>query len=146
MTFLRAMLIWVLAFSLPIEAMAANSMSHCKDMQNPAAGAAPQLVGQHDHAAMMAAMSDDASMQHMHHQMQGSSVKKPVKTSGIGCQCGCKCSGDCALSCTGMMVSLSRIGFSFAGQPDAARTILLRGQAHAAYRFDPLRPPSAVTL
>ena len=146
MKLLRAMLIWALALFLPIEGMAMSSMTHCKDMQKATVGVAMQGMDHHDHAAMMASMTDDSSMAHMHHHMEGGSSTKPAKASNLGCQCGCKCGGDCAVSCAGMMVSLVSLGFTFDAQASALHIALPHSQAHAAYRYDPLRPPSAVAL
>ena len=150
MQFLRTMLVWVLVLCLPVEGMAANLMTHCKDMQKAVAGHSMQGMSHHDHAAMMAmgGMSD-AEMAAMpsHHEMHGASMKQPAKALKAGCKCGCKCSGSCAVSCTGMMVSLvSAAGISLNGEPVSIHTAMPRGQAHAAYRYDPLRPPSAVAL
>lgn len=140
------MLIWVLALSLPIEGMAASSMTHCKDMQKAVSTASMQGMSHHDHAAMMSSMSGDSSMAQMDHDMNGGSDHKPFKASKVGCQCGCKCGGNCAMSCPGMMVSLTQLGFTFDGQAASTRTALRRSEAHAAYRDDPLRPPSTVAL
>lgn len=147
MIFLRALLIWVLVLSLPIEAMAANSVSHCQDLQKSAAGQNLQGMSHHDHAAMMAAMSEDASVAGMHHQaLPGASAQPSGKATLAGCQCGCDCGGNCALSCAGMMVSLAPTGLALEQRADATKTLLPRGQAHAAYSYEPLRPPSAVAL
>jgi hypothetical protein len=141
------MLIWILALSLPAEGMAASMMVHCKDMQKVAAAKTVEGMPHHDHAAMMAAMSDDSSMEHMHrHGMHSNTAKKSGKASQLGCQCGCKCGGDCALSCAGMMMSFAQNEFSLYEQTSAPLASLQRGQARAAYRYDPLRPPSAVAL
>lgn len=147
MIFLRALLIWGLALSLPVEGMAANMMTHCKDMQRIVVGKTAEGITQHDHAAMMANMSDDASMANMHHHsMQSDSAKKSGKASQLGCQCGCKCGGDCALSCTGMMMSFTQSDLPLYEQASSPLASLQRSQARAAYRYDPLRPPSAVAL
>lgn len=150
MQFLRAMLIWVLALCLPVEGMAANLMTHCKDMQNAAEGLSTQGMSHHDHAAMMAmgSMSDaDMAVMPAHHTMHGAAMKQPAKALKAGCKCGCKCSGNCAVSCAGMMVSLVSVaGVTLDGEPASIHTAMPRGQAQAAYRYDPLRPPSAVAL
>jgi len=147
MYLLRAMLIWVLALSLPVEGMAAGMMTHCKDMQKTVAGKTVQGISHHDHAAMMAAMSDDASMMQMHHHgMRGDSAKKSSQISKLGCHCGCKCGGDCALSCAAMMMPIMQSRFVLNEQGRSSLASLRVAQAHAAYRYDPLRPPSAVAL
>jgi len=150
MQFLRAMLIWVLALCLPVEGMAANLITHCKDMQNAAASQSMTGMSHHDHAAMMAVGSmSDAEMASMssHHAMHGSSMKQPAKSLKVGCKCGCKCSGNCAVSCAGMMISLVSVaGIILDGEPASIHSAMPRSQAHAAYRYDHLRPPSAVAL
>ena len=96
---------------------------------------------------MMAAMSDDSSMEHMHHHgMPDASAKKSGKASQLGCHCGCKCGGDCALSCAGMMMSFTQSVFSLDQHASSPLATLQRSEAHAAYSDDPLRPPSAVAL
>lgn len=146
------MLIWVLALCLPVEGMAANLMTHCKDMQKAVAGQSMQGMSHHDHAAMMAMGSmSDAEMAAMppDHSMHGASMKQSDKAlkAKADCECGCKCSGNCAVSCVGVMVSLASTGsVTFDGQPGSIHVAMPRGQAHAAYRYDPLRPPSAVAL
>ena len=144
MNFLRAMLIWVLALSLPVEGMAANLMTHCKDMQMAGVATSAAAMSHHDHAAMMAmgAMADDPSMAQMHHH----TAKQSHKALKPGCQCGCKCGGDCALSCSGMMVPLALTSLPMDSRTAAFHMLMPRGQAHAAYRYEPLRPPSAVAL
>jgi hypothetical protein len=147
MILLRAFVIWILALSLPVEGMAANMMTHCKDMQKIVAGKTVQGMSHHDHAAMMATMSIDSSMEHMHHHgMHGDSAKKSGKVSQLGCHCGCKCGGDCALSCAGMMMSFTQSVFSLDHRASTPLASMQRSQAHAAYTDDPLRPPSAVAL
>jgi anaerobic selenocysteine-containing dehydrogenase len=149
MQLLRTMLVWVLVLCLPVEGMAANLMTHCKDMQKAVAGQSMQGMSHHDHAAMMAMDSmSDAEMAAMppDHAMHGASMKQPAKSLKAGCKCGCKCGGNCAVSCAGMMVSVLPSGFMFNGEPVSIQTVMPRGQAHAAYRYDPLRPPSAVAL
>ncbi len=151
MQLLRTLLVWILVLCLPVEGMAANLMTHCKDMQKAVAGQSMQGMSHHDHAAMMAMGSmSDAEMAAMpsHHEMHGASMKQPVKEAlKAGCKCGCKCSGNCAVSCAGVMVSLvSAIDVTFGGELVSIHTTMPRGQAHAAYRYDPLRPPSAVAL
>lgn len=146
MLILRAMLIWILALSLPIEGMAASVMTHCKDMRSSVTEQSMNGMNHHDHAAMMAAMEGDPSMAHMQHDMQGDSADKPVKALKIGCHCGCKCGGDCALSCLGTMATMAQAGFTFDSELTSMRASSLRSQTHAAYRYVPLRPPSAVAL
>ena len=149
MKIIRAMLIWILAFSLPIEGMAGVSMAHCKDMSLMASTAAAEAPGAHDHAAMMAmgGMSDEASMAGMSHAQPGASAEKTSDDiAHAACECGCKCSGDCVVACSGMMVSLLRVGFSMDGKAASVSTAIPHGQAHAAYRHALLRPPSAVAL
>ena len=150
MQFLRTMLVWVLVLCLPVEGMAANLMAHCKDMQKAVAGHSMQGMSHHDHAAMMAMGSmSEAEMAAMpsHHAMHGDSMKSSAKALKAGCKCGCKCSGNCAVSCAGVMVSLvSAMDVTFGGELVSIHAALPRGQAHAAYRYDPLRPPSAVAL
>lgn len=147
MYLLRAILIWVLALSLPVEGMAASVMTHCKDMQKAVAGTTVQGMNHHDHAAMMAAMSDDSSMMHMqHHDKQADSARKSSPISKLGCNCGCKCGGNCALSCAAMMMPVMQSRFTLNEQGRSSLLSLQVGQAHAAYRYDPLRPPSAVAL
>lgn len=150
MQFLRTMMIWILVLCLPVEGMAANLMTHCKDMQKAVAGQSMQGMSHHDHAAMMGMGSmSDAEMAAMpsHHAMHGASMKQPAKALKAGCKCGCKCSGNCAVSCSAMMASLVSIArVTFEGQPVSLRTAMPCGQAHAAYHYDPLRPPSAVAL
>jgi len=147
MEFLRALVIWIMALSLPIEGAAAMAMSHCKDMPSASAESAASMPAGHDHAAMMA-MADTDSMAHMHHAMPSSEddSAKNYTSSKPGCECGCQCSGDCAVSCAGMMLSFAQSGFSFAGVRNSVAVAMPQGQAHAAYRYDPLRPPSAVAL
>ena len=144
MSLLRAMLIWVLALSLPVEGMAASMMTHCKDMQKTTAHMNMQGMSHHDHEAMMAAMSDDSSMAQMHHH--DDSAKTTSTVSKLGCHCGCKCGGDCALSCAAMMMPVVQSRFMLNEQGHASLASLRVAQAHAAYRYDPLRPPSAVAL
>lgn len=150
MQFLRTMLVWVLVLCLPVEGMAANLMTHCKAMQKAVAGQSMQGMSHHDHAAMMAmgGMSDaDMAAMPAHHAMHGASMQQPAKALNAGCQCGCKCSGNCAVSCAGMMVSLvSVMSVALDGELASIHTAVPRGQAHAAYHYDPLRPPSAVAL
>lgn len=157
MSFFRTFLIWILAISLPVDALASVSMSNCKDMQQATVEMDHEMPGMdhgvssHDHAAMMAmadeAVSDDAGM-HDHHAMaSGSAADSPEKAKSTGCQCGCKCSGNCAVSCASMLVAMTvereSVSVSAFSMPSANAP---RSQAHAAYRFDPLRPPSAVAL
>ena len=140
----RALLIWFLALSLPLEGMASMAMSHCKDMPSASAAATASMPAGHDHAVMMAM----GSMDHMNHgQPPGDAdLEKDSEASDAGCQCGCDCSGNCAVVCAGMMLSLSQSGLSFVGLGSSTSVAMPQGQAHAAYRYDPLRPPSAVAL
>lgn len=150
MRFLRTILIWVVSACLPVAGMAANLTTHCKDMQKPAATLSMSVMSYHDHAAMMATggMSDVKILAMPSHQtMHSDSTDRPTKADKVGCKCGCKCSGNCAVSCAGTMASLvSMAGVAFDGEPASIHTSAPRGQAHAAYRYDPLRPPSAVAL
>ncbi|TAM26536.1 MAG: hypothetical protein EPN60_09705 [Nevskiaceae bacterium] len=150
MPFLRALVIWMLALSLPIEGMASAAMAQCKDMQSSSAAPTASMPASHDHAAMMAMASMDApdSMAPMNHAKPSNSAdsEKDLGASSVGCKCGCKCSGDCAVSCAGMMISFPQSGLSFAGISVALPVAMPRGQARAAYRYEPLRPPSAVAL
>lgn len=149
MHFLRSALIWILVLCLPVEGMAANLMSHCKDMQMTDAVAEGQAMSHHDHAAMMAmgGMADEemAAMPD-HHMMHGDSMEAPAEAADDGCECGCKCSGNCAVSCASMMFGLVQMGLVADSDSSSHLVIAPRGQAHAAYRYDPLRPPSAVAL
>lgn len=158
MQFLRNILILMLAISLPVDALASVSMSQCKDMQAATSNhqatshdmpSMDHEMAGHDHAAMMAMDKQptmDAGGAHDHHSMSGSSESKD-KPQGFGCQCGCKCSGNCAVGCASMLIA---IAISTLPESDDVPAMLAvpapRGQAHAAYRFDPLRPPSAVAL
>ena len=147
MYLLRAVLIWVLALSLPVEGMAANVMTHCKDMQKAVAGKTVQGMSHHDHASMMAAVSDGSAMMNMqHHDMHANSAKKSRQFSKLGCDCGCKCGGDCALSCAAMMMSVMQSRLVLNEQARALLASLQVAQVQSAYRYDPLRPPSAVAL
>jgi len=123
-------------------------MAHCADMKAGKPSVSPVVSGPHDHAAMMAmsAMASDTPMAGMDHAQHVGSAKKTGKATKTSCECGCKCSGDCAVACSGMMVSLIPLGFSMDGNAASAVMMMPRGQAHAAYRYDPLRPPSAVAL
>lgn len=151
MPVLRALLIWFLALSLPLEGMASMAMSHCKDMPSTSAAATNSMPAGHDHAAMMAMGSMDdgsGSMDHTNHgQPPGEAgSEQDSDASDAGCQCGCDCSGDCAVACAGVMLSFSQSGLSFVGLGSSSSVAMPHGQAHAAYRYDPLRPPSAVAL
>lgn len=148
MKIFRALLIWILALSLPIEGMATSSMAHCAEMKLAKPSVSAVARGPHDHAAMMAmgAMANDPSMAEMNHAQHVVSAQKAGNTAKASCECGCKCSGDCAVACSGMMVSLAQFGFSMDVNAASAVMMMPRGQAHAAYRYDPLRPPSAVAL
>ena len=107
----RALLIWFLALSLPLEGMASVAMSHCKDMPSATAASSDSMPGGHDHAAMMAmaSLEDSESMAHMHHAQPPGQAdsEKDSGASDAGCQCGCDCSGDCAVACAGMMFSIA---------------------------------------
>jgi len=151
MLVLRTLLIWFLALSLPLEGMASVAMSHCKDMPSASAAATDSMPAGHDHAAMMAMGSMDdgsGSMDHMNHGQppDEAASEKDSDASDAGCQCGCDCSGNCAVACAGMMLSLSQSGLSFVGLGSSTSVAMPQGQAHAAYRYDSLRPPSAVAL
>ena len=149
MQILRAMLIWVLALCLPMEGVAANLMTHCRDMQSSELRAGGQTMSHHDHAAKMAMgsmSSTDMSSMSDHHSMHGDSMKMADETAKPGCQCGCDCSGDCLVSCGGMMFGMTQIGLVADLRAVSSLIVAPRGQAHAAYRYDPLRPPSAVAL
>lgn len=149
MRVLRAALVWILVLCLPVEGMAANLMSHCKDMQSAGASADGQATSHHDHAAMMAmdGMSDaDMASMPDHHMMHGESMEQPDEALDGGCKCGCKCSGNCAVSCAGMMLGLFQENLFPDLSPDLHLVVAPLGQAHSAYRFDPIRPPSAVAL
>lgn len=154
MSFFRTLIIWILAFSLPVEAVASVSMSQCKDMQmsmsvplRPGANPMHHDMSAKDHAAMMGASvgaDSNVSSLHKHHSMAKADGSSDTAKS-LGCKCGCKCSGNCAVSCAAMLGTLA------AHQPpgfisDSSLLFVAgpRGQAHAAYRFDPLRPPSTV--
>lgn len=146
---LRAMLIWVLALCLPMEGMAANLMTHCNDMQSSDSVSDAQTMSHHDHAAMMATdsmSSTDMSSMANHHSMHGDSMKMAEEASKLSCQCGCDCSGDCLVSCAGMMFGTTQFGLVADLRAVSNPIIAPRGQAHSAYRYDSLRPPSAVTL
>jgi anaerobic selenocysteine-containing dehydrogenase len=125
-------------------------MSHCKDMQKAVVGLSEKGMNHHDHAAMMAMGSmSDAEMAAMptHQFKHGDSMQQSAKATKAGCQCGCKCGGSCAVSCAGMMVSLISVtAVNFDLRPASIHTTTPRGQAHAAYCYEPLRPPSAVAL
>jgi uncharacterized protein involved in copper resistance len=144
---LRALILWMLVLSLPIEGMASVSMAHCKDQPIAALSTTPIA---HDHAAMMAmaGMGDDEAMAHMHHAMPSSNADeaKDSSASKSDCQCGCNCSDDCAVACAGVMLSMPQAGFTLLVLDAFAPVVMPHGQAHAAYRYDPLRPPSAVAL
>ncbi len=150
MSFLRAFVIWIMALSLPIEGAAAMAMAHCKDMPSASAESPALMPAGHDHAAMMAMadMEGSDSVEHMHHAMPSSEDEsgKGDSTAKPGCECGCQCSGNCAVSCAGTMLSFAQSGLSFAGIGDSVAVAMPQGQAHAAYRYEPLRPPSAVAL
>lgn len=147
MQMLRALLLWMLMLSLPVEAMASVSMAHCKDQPIATESIAPMV---HDHVAMMAMAEsgDDEAMAHMHHAMpsSGADEAKDSSDSKSGCQCGCNCSGDCAVVCAGIMLSMPQTGLKLLEIGASASFAMPHGQAHAAYRYDPLRPPSAVAL
>lgn len=147
MQILRALLLWTLTLSLPIEGMASVSMAHCKDQPIVAVSTAPMA---HDHAAMMAMadVSGDEAMAHMHHAMPASDADeaKDLSASKSDCQCGCNCSGDCAVACAGVLLCMPQTGLTLFTVGASAPAAMPHGQAHAAYRYDPLRPPSAVAL
>ena len=144
---LRAILVWVMMLSLPVQGIAATSMTHCKGMPAGARAVSGQLMAHHDHAAMMAAMaaSEAATMMPMHglHTMHSGKAGKGFK---LGCQCGCKCGGDCAMSCAGMMAAAVYLSLPSDYRSDCVSSEAPCAQAHAAYRYDPLRPPSAVAI
>ena len=150
MKLLRAILVWVLVLSLPIEGMASMAMAHCQDQQARPATSSNSMPAGHDHAAMMAmaSMAEADSMAHMHHAAPSTSDEplKDFKASSADCKCGCDCSGNCAVACAGMMLSAAHVGLSFAIADVSVSVAMPQGQAHAAYRYDPLRPPSAVAL
>ena len=150
MKVLRTLVACLLMLSLPIEGMASVAMAHCKDTHLTAGTSSVSMQAGHDHAAMMAmaSMSDADSAAHMQHAAPSENAEgaKDVGASEVGCQCGCDCSGDCAVSCAGMMLSLTAVGLSLALADVAIAVAMPQGQAHAAYLYDPLRPPSAVAL
>lgn len=156
MSFLRTLMIWLLVLSLPVDALASASMSQCKDMQMLVSSAMNNdMVGMdhstsgHDHAAMMA-MANSSSVEaddpdgHLSMKHAAASAEE---SKSLGCKCGCKCSGNCAVSCAAMLITIALHGApDYAGALSTHSTSMPRGQAHAAYRYDPLRPPSAVAL
>lgn len=162
MQLLRTMLVWVLVLCLPVEGMAANLMTHCKDMQGQIAG--QETAAKHDHAAMMRQMAEAAAAsgqgEHSHHHAmadQGGEAMQAAhdgheEASGkthakkAGCQCGCDCSGNCAVACTTSVASVSAGSEHLTTKQNALRPALVRSQAMAAHRFTPLRPPSAAAL
>lgn len=150
MNVFRTLLVWLMVLSLPVEGMASTAMAHCKDLKTSAAGSSAAMPNGHDHAAMMAmaAMDDAGSAAQTHHALpsRDAGVAKGGEASKVGCQCGCKCSGDCAVSCVGLMILLTHAGFAAAATDVALSVAMPQGQAHAAYLYDPLRPPSAVAL
>lgn len=148
MKVLRAALVWLLVLSLPLEGIASVAMSHCKDLQASAAGSAKPMPMAHDHAAMMAVMDAADTAAHQHHAQHSSDADTAADAgaSQAGCQCGCQCTGDCAVPCIGTMILLTHSGFAAAADAGAPAVAMPQGQAHAAYRHEPLRPPSAVAL
>ena len=156
MSLVRTILIWMLAVSLPVDALASVRMSHCKDMQQGVTAldvdegmvAMDHGMAGHDHAAMMAEAASSVGGAHDHHKMAATTdadSDSSNESQALGCKCGCKCSGNCAVSCASMLVAIT------ANHRAAAVSSFLlvtasapRSQAHAAYRFDPLRPPSTV--
>lgn len=156
MSLLRTLMIWMLVLSLPADALASVSMSQCKDMQqlvstgvNHGMASMDSPMSGHDHAAMMAMTNTptvdmDGGLYHLSMKNTGSSLEK---SKSLGCKCGCKCSGNCAVSCVAMLVTITaNRGPDYAVAPPTHSSSVPRGQAHAAYRYDPLRPPSAVAL
>ena len=124
MSFFRTLIIWILAFSLPVEAVVSVSMSQCKDMQmsmsgplRPGANPMHHDMSAKDHAAMMGASvgaDSNVSSLHKHHSMAKADGSSDIAKS-LGCKCGCKCSGNCAVSCAAMLGTLAADRCSWLG-------------------------------
>lgn len=145
----------MLALALPTQAFASASMAHCKGAASTAAADPRQMPAHHDHAAMMASMAAEGvqqDMSGMDHSMAGidHTVKKAPAHTAIkklfGCECGCNCSGDCAVSCAVMVTALLASALTIEGHVLDLASASPRSQAHAAYRYEPLRPPSVAAL
>lgn len=143
----------MLALALPTQAFASASMAHCKGAADTAAAGPRQLPAHHDHAAMMASMAGaQQEMSAMDHSMAGMdhTVKKASAHAAIqklfGCECGCQCGADCAVSCAVMVTALLASPLTINGHAVDPASASSRSQAHAAYRYEPLRPPSAAAL
>ncbi|WP_148044789.1 hypothetical protein [Stagnimonas aquatica] len=147
MKVLRPLIVWLIVILLPLQAVAASAMMQCKDMGAASPAEAAQQDGPvHDHAAMMAAMGADMDMSGMDHAAMDHEGSEHKTSSGAGCDCGCQCAASCSVGCATVAAFVTPVfavvDFS-SGREQARET---REQAHAAYRYDPLRPPSAVAL
>jgi hypothetical protein len=157
MSTFRAMALWLLVLAVPAQSWAAVVMTHCKDMQSEAVH--QQAPAPHDHAAMMRQMAEAASADphgghHAHRDTsdRGSSAQQSAGAGtdagnkGLDCECDCDCSGNCAVSCATSALSLSRTMAHSVLDGGTLRPAALRSQALTAYRFPPLRPPSAAAI
>ena len=152
MKILRTLFIWILATALPVQGFASVAMTHCKDARSTASMDMSQMPAHHDHAAMMAKMAAQAAdakmaeMGQMNHAVKQVSSQVDSKSFKFGCECGCKCGNDCGMSCAVMAVTLITTGVSVNDHTVDFAAASPRGQAHAAYRYEPLRPPTTVVL
>lgn len=142
MRLLRPLIIWFIVAVLPLQAVAASAMMQCKDMRaTRAVQVAKQDSPIHDHAAMMGAMGSD-----MDHAAMDQGDLNPKTPNDAGCDCGCQCAASCSVGCATVAAFVTPAVAVVDFSNGRKQVIAPRGQAHAAYRYESLRPPSAVAL
>lgn len=127
MTFLRALLIGLLAVALPLTALAgALERDHCRMDDAPAQDASAPM---------------DHSM-HAGHAMDADASGEAQAPAADGCQCGCDCSNEHCTSTASVFVSAS-LGGELAGARAAAHALpRALARVTAAHHLDLLRPPA----
>jgi len=147
MYLLRRFILWLVVLLLPLQAVAASAMMQCQDMAAASQVQATQQDGPaHDHAAMMAAMGSDMDMSDMNHAAMDHAGPEHEASDGAGCDCGCQCAASCSVGCASVAAFVSPASVFVSLDDRRKQPRETREQAHAAYRYDPLRPPSAVAL